>query len=82
MLLWYDEPAIITSLSNLTRFVDDHNWLTALPLGNGHLGAMVYGGVNEDRFQLNEKSLWSGSPSESDNEDAFQHLVRKIACKQ
>lgn len=77
MTLWYDKPAVITPSQNYSnRFVDDLNWLTALPVGNGHLGAMMYGGVDEDRLQLNEKTLWSGSPSDSDNEDAFQHLVR------
>lgn len=46
--LWYDEPAV--------------EWMTsALPLGNGDLGAMFFGGVARERIQFNEKSLWSGS---------------------
>ncbi len=43
--LWYTEPA--------------KEWTQALPLGNGRLGAMVFGGTAEDRYQLNEDSLWS-----------------------
>ncbi|MET0419688.1 MAG: glycoside hydrolase family 95 protein [Actinoplanes sp.] len=38
-------------------------WTDALPLGNGRLGAMCFGGVERDRFQLNEVTCWSGSPS-------------------
>eukprot|EP01035_Chromulina_nebulosa_P028368 gene28368-37439_t len=53
---------------------DDKYWLQALPLGNGLIGAMVYGGINLERIQLNEKSLWSGSVSESDNEKAPANL--------
>ncbi|HEY5824926.1 MAG TPA: glycoside hydrolase family 95 protein, partial [Cyclobacteriaceae bacterium] len=46
--LWYKQPA--------------RNWNEALPIGNGRLGAMVFGGVNEELLQLNESSLWSGGP--------------------
>ena len=46
--LWYNKPASI--------------WQEALPLGNGHMGAMVYGGVNHERIQLNENTVWGGSP--------------------
>ena len=45
-LLWYQEPA--------------KQWEDALPVGNGRLGAMVYGGVGEERIQLNEDTYWSG----------------------
>ncbi len=37
-------------------------WVEALPLGNGRLGAMVFGGIGVERLQLNEDSLWSGGP--------------------
>ena len=47
-VLWYDKPAT--------------HWVEALPLGNGRLGAMVYGGVESDTIQLNEDTFWSGSP--------------------
>ena len=46
--LWYDKPAKI--------------WLEALPIGNGRLGGMVFGGVQTDEIQLNEDSFWSGGP--------------------
>lgn len=44
--LWYNEPAI--------------NWNDALPIGNGKLGAMIYGRVYSEIVQLNEETLWSG----------------------
>jgi alpha-L-fucosidase 2 len=46
--LWYDEPASA--------------WNQALPVGNGRLGAMVFGGIDQERIQLNEETLWSGGP--------------------
>jgi len=64
--LWYDRPAT--------------NWNEALPLGNGRLGAMVFGGIAEERLQLNEESLWAGCPVESWPKDYFKHLqeVRRL----
>jgi len=55
-------------------------WTEALPLGNGRLGAMVFGGIETDRLQLNEDSLWSGGPSEWNNSQAFALLpeVRRL----
>ena len=47
--LWYREPA--------------HSWNESLPLGNGRLGAMVFGGITEERVALNEDTLWTGYPS-------------------
>ena len=49
MVMWYETPA-----SHFTQ---------SLPLGNGRLGMMVFGGVEKDRIVLNEESLWSGSPT-------------------
>jgi alpha-L-fucosidase 2 len=46
----------------------------ALPLGNGRIGAMIYGNPNADRIVLNEKTLWSGGPHSADNEDAHKYL--------
>lgn len=46
--LWYDEPA--------------NDWFQALPVGNGRLGAMVFGRVEEELIQLNEESVWAGGP--------------------
>ena len=48
---WYDQPAA--------------NWNEALPVGNGRMGAMVFGGVAEEHLQLNENTLYSGEPSQS-----------------
>lgn len=55
-------------------------WLHALPVGNGRLGAMVFGGTREERIQLNELSLWAGGPNDAANPEALRHLseVRKL----
>jgi alpha-L-fucosidase 2 len=45
-------------------------WVEALPIGNGRLGAMVFGGVGVERLQLNEDTLWSGGPSDWNNAKA------------
>jgi len=58
--LWYDQPA--------------KKWLKALPIGNSHLGAMVYGGVKEEEIQLNEETFWSGSPHNNNSPEAREHL--------
>ena len=61
--LWYDEPSGDT-------------WENALPLGNGRLGAMVYGNVDTEIFQLNEHTVWSGSPNRNDNTNALEALPK------
>ncbi len=55
-------------------------WTEALPLGNGRLGAMVFGGVEVERLQLNEDTLWSGGPRDWDNPRAKEVLptVREL----
>lgn len=58
--LWYRQPAA--------------QWVEALPLGNGRLGAMVFGGVTTERLQLNEGYLWSGGPRDGNNPAARQIL--------
>jgi alpha-L-fucosidase 2 len=59
--LWYRQPA--------TR------WLEALPVGNGRLSGMVFGGVADDRLALNESTLWSGQPSGAhENPEGLAHL--------
>lgn len=64
--LWYRSPAT--------------EWTDALPLGNGRLGAMVYGGVGREELQLNEATLWTGGPYQPTNPEALPHLgeVRKL----
>lgn len=63
---WYGQPA--------------EQWTEALPLGNGRLGAMVFGGNATERIQLNEESLWAGRPVEAYAPDFKQHLgeVRRL----
>jgi alpha-L-fucosidase 2 len=63
--LWYKKPA------NLFK-----GWNEALPLGNGRLGAMVFGGVQTERIQLNEDSVWYGGPRDRNNPDAFGNLQK------
>ncbi len=66
LTLWYDKPA--------------KRWVEALPVGNGRLGAMVFGGVEQERLQLNEDTLWSGAPRDCNNPQAKQYLaeVRRL----
>ena len=56
------------------------SWDEALPIGNGSLGAMVFGGVPEERLQLNEDTFWSGGPYDPINPEALEYLpqVRKL----
>lgn len=61
LALWYKQPA--------------DKWTDALPIGNGRLGAMVFGGVKTERLQLNEDTLWSGAPRPWNNPEAKQHLA-------
>ena len=72
--LWYKQPADAAAIDNPFRGKDDPEWLKALPLGNGSLGVMVFGDVNRERIQLDEESMWSGSPDDNDNPDAYPAL--------
>jgi alpha-L-fucosidase 2 len=60
LTLWYREPA--------------DRWTDALPVGNGSLGAMIFGGVASERVALNEDTLWSGAPRDWNNPGAKDHL--------
>src|ERR1700742_661479 len=61
--LWYDRPAT--------------PWFEALPIGNGRLGGMVYGGGDRERIQLSESTAWSGGRSDTDvSPSAREHLPR------
>src|SRR5688572_9518549 len=64
--LWYTRPAA--------------RWDEALPIGNGRLGAMVFGRVSQERLQLNEDTLWAGSPYTPDNPEALVAIqeIRKL----
>nr|MBA3708329.1 glycoside hydrolase family 95 protein [Planctomycetota bacterium] len=50
-------------------------WDQAMPIGNGRLGGMIFGGTARERIQLNENSLWAGGPRTWDNPRAFSHLA-------
>ena len=78
--LWYKQPADASVKDSPDGWNDDAEWLKALPLGNGSLGLMVFGDVNRERIQLSEESMWSGSPSDNDNPDAFaeQDKIREL----
>ena len=78
--LWYNLPADASVPDDPNGWKDDPEWLKALPLGNGSLGLMVFGDVNKERIQLNEESMWSGSPDDNDNPEAFpaQNEIRKL----
>jgi len=72
--LWYEQPANSQKPDNNNAWKDDAEWLKALPLGNGSLGLMVFGDVNKERIQLNEESMWSGSPEENNNPNSYRAL--------
>ena len=78
--LWYNQPADASVSDDPNGWKDDPEWLKALPLGNGSLGVMVFGDVNKERIQLNEESMWSGSPDDNDNPEAYpaQAEIRKL----
>ena len=60
--LFYDKPA--------------SKWVEALPVGNGRIGAMIFGGVEEELLQLNESTLWSGGPVKASvHPEAYQYLT-------
>ncbi len=60
--LWYDEPAAV--------------WTEALPLGNGRLGAMVYGNPATEQIQLNEETIWAGRPNNNANPEALEWIPK------
>ena len=62
LVLWYQKPA--------------EAWTDALPIGNGRLGAMVFGGVERERIQLNEETLWDGGPRDTNNPNALEALPK------
>ncbi len=66
MKLWYRQPA--------------QKWTEALPVGNGRLGSMVFGGTEHERLQFNEDTLWTGQPHEYQHDGALEYLptVRKL----
>jgi len=62
LVLWYNRPAT--------------QWVEALPIGNGRLGAMVFGGVPTERIQFNEDTLWIGEPHDYSRPGAVEYLPK------
>ena len=60
--LWYNAPA--------------QHWLEALPIGNSHLGGMVYGGTTDENIQLNEETFWSGGPHNNNSKKSLENLPK------
>src|SRR5262245_33331430 len=73
-------PAATTAAANAAAAAATAEWVQALPIGNGHLGAMIFGGVVHERLQLNENTLWAGGPYDPVNPDARAALpeVRRL----
>jgi alpha-L-fucosidase 2 len=67
--LWYKNPAA--------------KWTAALPIGNGRIGAMIFGGVGQDRIQFNEETLWTGEPRNYNKPGAYKYLdsIRQLLFK-
>jgi len=61
-LLWYNAPA--------------KHWLEALPIGNSHLGGMVYGGIQDENIQLTEETFWSGGPRNNNSQKSLDNLPK------
>ena len=81
MLLWFDKPAYQPAeftynqkIFKTNYYFEDRGWNEALPVGNGRLGGMVFGGVLKERIQLNEESLWDGYQRNAVNSKAGKAL--------
>lgn len=64
LVLWYNQPA------------GEAHWTDALPIGNGHIGAMVFGGADTDHIQFNESTLWTGAPRNYAHPGAYKYLPK------
>ena len=62
MVLWYKQPGI--------------KWLEGMPIGNGYMGAMVFGRVKNERIALNESTFWSGRPHDYTNPDGYKYFPK------
>jgi alpha-L-fucosidase 2 len=60
--LWYDKPA--------------GSWVEALPIGNGGMGGLIFGGIATERIQFNEDTFWSGKPMDRQSPEAAENLNR------
>ncbi len=84
--IWFKEPAknfIEGTLENPAKVNQSgelgelSEWITALPIGNGRLGGTVFGGVQEDLIKLNEETLWSGEPKET-NDPVWKEILPEV----
>src|SRR5688572_14980527 len=86
LTLWYRQPAADRPLlPRPTGRGASADWVRALPVGNGRLGAMIFGGVIHERLQLNEDTLWAGGPYNPVNpeaKDALPEVRRLLAAGQ
>ncbi|WP_276482439.1 glycosyl hydrolase family 95 catalytic domain-containing protein [Paraflavitalea pollutisoli] len=69
LTLWYQQPAT--------------KWTEALPIGNGRLGAMIYGDAHNEHLQFNEETLWSGGPHDHQRKGAYRYLqpIRQLLAE-
>src|SRR3954470_17952574 len=86
--LWYrapasDHPLLPVDAPRQSREASTAEWVRALPVGNGRLGAMVFGGIVHERLQLNEDTLWAGRPYDPVNPEAKDALpeVRRLLAE-
>jgi alpha-L-fucosidase 2 len=86
--LWYrapasDRPLLPSDAPRQSRQAGTAEWVRALPVGNGRLGAMVFGGIVHERLQLNEDTLWAGRPYHPVNPEAKDALpeVRRLLAE-
>ena len=63
-IMWYEQPA--------------REWMEALPMGNGRLGAMVYGGIENEKIALNEITMWSGQPDSTQDDLCGKENLKKM----
>jgi len=89
LTLWYrapasDHPLLPLDAPRESRQTGTAEWVRALPVGNGRLGAMIFGGVVHERLQLNEDTLWAGRPYDPVNpeaKDALPEVRRLLAAR-
>ena len=62
MKIWFNQPAL--------------NWNDALPVGNGRLGAMIFGGIEKEHLEINEATVWTGEPRWDANPEALKSLPK------
>lgn len=89
--LWYEEPATMLICKKMPQVLiwklwyeePATQWVEALPVGNGRIGAMVFGGTHQERIQLNEHTFYAGQPHRNDNPKALEVLpeVQKLIAE-